>query len=163
MGYIREVDPLKDVSTIAGIYAWYVGHSTATFELSTLTEEEMTRRILEISSRYPYLVWEENGEIFGYCYAHAWKGYEAYDITAETTIYLSPDLTGKGVGRAMMQRLIEDCRRQGLVSLIACITAENTGSCRFHESLGFSRVSYFRKVGRKFGRLLDVVDYQLLL
>ena len=62
-----------------------------------------------------------------------------------------------------MQRLITDCRELGIHALIACITAENTRSCLFHEHLGFTRVSLFPEVGYKLGRRLDVVDYELLL
>lgn len=62
-----------------------------------------------------------------------------------------------------MRRLIEDCRALGFHSLIACVTAENSTSVRFHERLGFSQVSRFVEVGLKFGRRLDVVDLQLIL
>lgn len=62
-----------------------------------------------------------------------------------------------------MERLIEACREAGFGSLIACITYGNEASCRMHERLGFRRVSHFKAVGCKFGRTLDVVDYQLLL
>lgn len=71
--------------------------------------------------------------------------------------------TGEGIAGALMQRLIEDCRKRGCKVLIADITAENEGSRRFHERLGFTQVSHFRQVGRKFGRWLDVIDYQLNL
>ncbi|MDE6403235.1 MAG: GNAT family N-acetyltransferase, partial [Muribaculaceae bacterium] len=68
-----------------------------------------------------------------------------------------------GIGRELMKELIAECRRRGFHSLIACITAENTVSCAFHERLGFVRVSHFKEVGYKSGRKLDVVDYQLIL
>ena len=63
----------------------------------------------------------------------------------------------------LMERLIADCREAGLHVLIACITADNEASCRFHEKLGFEKVSEFRQVGRKFDRWLDVADYELIL
>ncbi|MBD5225867.1 MAG: N-acetyltransferase [Bacteroidales bacterium] len=160
---IREVNPEADVRSIAAIYRWYVENTTATFELEPLTETDMLRRIEDISSRFPYFVCEDNGEIVGYSYAHTWKKFPAYDITSESTIYLLPQVKGRGIGRALMTCLIDECRQRGILSLIACITAENMESCRFHESLGFIPVSRFRNVGRKFGRLLDVVDYQLQL
>lgn len=163
MGQIRRVDPERDIREIAEIYRWYVENTTATFELSPLSEEDMLRRVKEISSRFPYLVWEENGEIHGYCYAHRWKSFPAYDITLESTIYLRPGEKGRGIGTRLMSQLIGECKELAFSSLIACITAENQESCRFHESLGYVKVSEFHKVGRKFGRMLDVVDYQLML
>ena len=160
---IREVNPETDLEAITEIYRWYVENTTATFELDPLTPESMLRRIEEVAPNFPYLVWENEGEILGYCYVHTWKKYPAYDITLETTIYLRPEETGRGIGKKLMQRLIGECRESGYGSLIACITAENTRSCRFHENLGFRKVSHFHGVGMKFGRLLDVEDYQLIL
>ena len=94
-------------------------------------------RISEISSHYPYFVYEVDGRVVGYCYAHAWK--------------------------ELMQRLIGECRKEGYHALIACITARNEISNSLHLQLGFKPVSHFEKVGMKFGRWLDVFDYELLL
>ena len=68
----------------------------ATFDTEPVQEEEMRARIAEISSRFPYFVYEEDKEITGYCYAHTWKERSAYRYTLETTVYLSPGHTGKG-------------------------------------------------------------------
>jgi len=62
-----------------------------------------------------------------------------------------------------MTHLIDECRRHGYHALIACITADNLSSLRFHHRLGFCQVSRFPKVGRKFGRWLDVIDLELIL
>ena len=106
---------------------------------------------------------EENGRVAGYCYAHAWKEKQAYSRTAETTVYLHPDSTGRGMGRQLMTALVDSCRQKGLHVLIACITVPNEASVRLHESLGFRQVSRFNEVGQKFGRWLDVYDFQLTL
>lgn len=159
---IRKVRT-NDVAAITTIYNGYIQNSTATFETEPITEEEMKQRIESISPHFPYLVDEENGVITGYCYAHPWKARTAYQYTLETTVYLAPEFIGKGIGRLLMERLIEESRSSGFRALIACITAENESSCSFHERLGFEKVSHFVKVGEKFGRWLDVVDYELLL
>ena len=112
---------------------------------------------------FPYFVYEEDKEITGYCYAHTWKERSAYRYTLETTVYLSPGHTGKGIGMLLMQRLIEACRENGYRALIACITEGNEASNILHERLGFKQVSHFTKVGLKFDRWLDVADYELLL
>lgn len=123
----------------------------------------MLRRMHDIVPAYPYLVGEADGRVVGYCYAHPWKERPAYGHTLETTIYLSPGYTGRGLGRQLMLRLIDDCRAlPHCRALIACITAENRASCVLHCRLGFEQVSCFRSVGHKFGRWLDVVDYELL-
>ncbi|WP_300724645.1 GNAT family N-acetyltransferase [uncultured Bacteroides sp.] len=159
---IRTVT-LQDIPAITAIYHEYVLHSTATFEIEPPTEKEMQARIESFAAHYPCLVYETDGEIAGYCYAHPWKEKAAYRHTLETTIYLHPKYIGRGIGKQLMKRLIEACRADGHHALIACITAENHSSCEFHTALGFEQVSLFKEVGIKFDRLLDVVDYELIL
>ena len=159
---IRKVE-LQDARPLTDIYNYYIAHSTATFDITPLGEEEMRKRIVNISTRYPYFVYENEGKITGYCYAHPWKERAAYCKTLETTIYLASEAKGKGLGTRLMDRLIDECRNRGYHVLIACITAENEESCQFHERLGFKKVSHFEQVGQKFGRWLDVADYELML
>lgn len=160
---IREVK-LKDAAAIADIYNEYVKNTCVTFEEVEVSVCEMENRIRHISATYPYLVFEtENGEVAGYCYAHGWKEKQAYRLTAETTIYLAPDYQRKGIGRMLMTELIERCRKKGLHVLVACITYPNAGSERLHSELGFRQVSRFHQVGRKFGKWLDVYDFELVL
>lgn len=159
---IRHVR-LSDAKAIANIYNIYVEESVISFEVEPLTEAAMRERIDAIASEFPYLVWEEQGTILGYCYAHPWKERAAYGRTLETTIYLAPDAKGSGIGTKLMRRLIDECRSVGYRALIACITADNEESVCFHQRLGFQKVSHFKSVGMKFGRWLDVVDYELLL
>lgn len=159
---IRNVTQ-SDHQAITDIYRHYVEDTVISFETVAPTPAEMSARIEAISTAYPYIVAIDNGKVAGYCYAHAWKERAAYAGTLETTVYLDPGFTNHGIGRRLMERLIELCRERGFDALIACITYGNTPSCRLHEALGFKKVSHFTGVGRKAGRLLDVVDYQLTL
>ena len=159
---IREVRP-DDAAQIAGIYNRYILETTISFETQPLSAEDMRIRIEEISSYFPYFVAENNGKLTGYCYAHPWKERAAYCKTLETTIYLASEAKGRGLGTRLMTQLIKECRNRGYHTLIACITAENEESCQFHERLGFKKVSHFEQVGQKFGRWLDVADYELML
>ncbi len=160
---IRDVRP-EDAESIAAIYNVYVTGTTVSFETEAVTADEMRRRIAVYSCDFPYLVCENpDGTVAGYCYAHPWKNRPAYSQTLETTVYVDKKFHGQGVGRRLMEILIDRCRTAGYGALIACITAENEASLRFHESLGFSQVSHFRGVGRKFGRWLDVADMELQL
>ncbi|WP_455593544.1 N-acetyltransferase family protein [Bacteroides sp.] len=159
---IRPVE-LSDAKAIADIYNEYVINSVATFETEPVSENEMRKRVSEISSHFPYLVYEQGGMVAGYCYAHAWKEKSAYKYTLETTVYLSPQFQGKGIGKQLMEKLIDECRKGGYRVLIACITVDNEASNSMHLKLGFKQVSLFEKVGVKFGRQLDVADYELLL
>lgn len=159
---IRSVKP-SDAKVLVEIYNDYILNTTISFETEPLTVEQMSHRIEGISAHCPYLVWEDDGEIAGFCYAHQWKERAAYHNTLETTVYLSPRHFRKGIGTQLMKHLIEDCRKNGFKVLIACITANNEASIKMHEALGFKQVSYFSQVGEKFGQLLDVVDMQLTL
>lgn len=159
---IRKVE-LADATDIAGIYNDYVENTTISFEIELISVEDMCKRITEISSHYPYFVFESGGKVVGYCYVHAWKERMAYCKTVETTIYIAPGSKGLGIGERLMRRLIEECGRRGYHALVACITGGNVASMRLHEKLGFKQVSLFREVGWKFGELLDVVDYELIL
>lgn len=159
---IREVRP-DDAAQIAEIYNRYILETTISFETQPLSAEDMRIRIEEISSYFPYFVAENNGKLTGYCYAHPWKERAAYCKTLETTIYLASEAKGRGLGTRLMTQLIKECRNRGYHALIACITAENEESCQFHERLGFKKVSHFEQVGQKFGRWLDVADYELIL
>lgn len=159
---IRKVT-IKDAQAIADIYNEYVLNSVASFETEPVTVQEMRRRIEEISSQFPYYVYEDMGEIEGYCYAHSWKERVAYKHTWETTIYVAGDSRGRGIGTELMKYLIKDCRQAGAHALVACITGDNKKSIILHQRLGFQLVSHFPEVGMKFGRWLDVVDFQLIL
>ena len=159
---IRKVD-LEDAEAITAIYNEYVINSTATFETEPVAVEDMRERITQISANFPYFVYEIDNEVVGYCYAHLWKERAAYRYTLETTVYLSTKHIGKGIGRLLMQRLIEKCRESGYHALIACITKGNETSYALHAKLGFKQVAGYEQVGRKFNRWLGVVDYELLL
>lgn len=154
----------SDYPQITDIYNFYVDNTVITFDTVKSSVPKMAARLEEIASKWPCIVAvNEEGHIVGYCYAHAWKEKAAYSATLETTVYLHPDFTGQGIGRLLMQRLIELCRQREFDVLIACITEGNEASIRLHRSLGFEKASHFKGVGRKFGRHLDVFDYQLTL
>lgn len=96
-------------------------------------------------------------------YGVSWKERAAYRHTLETTVYLASEYQGKGIGKQLMQTLINECRHRGYHALIACITEGNEASNSLHQKLGFKQVSHFEKVGLKFDRWLDVFDYELIL
>ena len=159
---IREVMD-SDINRITDIYNHYITETTATFEETPVSENEMDIRIKSISAKYPVLVATLNNSVVGYAYAHQWKEKSAYSSTLETTIYLSPHIQAQGIGTRLMNELISRCKKIGIHTLIACITAENADSCAFHHKFGFKPVSHFKEVGLKFNRHLDIIDYQLII
>jgi len=159
---IRPVS-LADAAAITEIYNHYIKATTITFEVEPIMVEEMASRIREIAAQFPYFVYEQDGKILGYCYAHLWKQRAAYSKTLETTIYLDKEATHQGLGTLMVKHLINLCRAQGYHALIACITEGNEASVKMHEQLGFKQVSEYKEVGEKFGRWLGVVDLEYIL
>ena len=145
-----------DIPAILAIYAPYVLHSTATFEYTVPTEEEFTRRFREITRQYPWLVWEEEGQLLGYAYASAPYTRAAYAWCAEPSIYLRSDARRRGIGRALYRCLEEILKIQGYHLLYALVTAENEESIAFHEKFSYEKRAFFPDCGVKFGRWLGI-------
>lgn len=160
---IRLVQSSTDAQDITSIYNWYIENTMVSFEIKSLSVSQMQERINSISKVFPYFVFEEQGEIVGYAYAHQWKERDAYCNTLESTIYLKHGIEHRGIGTSLMLKLIAECRLRGYKVLIACITGNNLASIEFHKKLGFRNASLFHNVGNKFGHWLDVIDmeYQL--
>lgn len=161
-GSLRNVR-LEDAAAVAGIYNEYVLHTTYSYETEAVGEEVMRGRIAALSAGHPYYVYEQQGEVIGFCYAHPFHERAAFRYTLETTIYLKRGHTGKGIGRFMMQTLIAECRRRGYHTLLACLSDENTASEKFHESLGFRVCARMHETGCKFGRWIGLTDLELHL
>ena len=145
-----------DVSAILSIYAPYILNSTATFEYDVPSGEEFLARFQGITARFPWLVWEEAGQILGYAYASAPYSRAAFGWCAEPTVYLKPEARGKGIAAALYEALEKILKIQGYQVLYALITAENSASVRFHEKCGYHLQADFPNCGFKFGRWLGL-------
>ncbi|MBQ2854865.1 MAG: N-acetyltransferase [Oscillospiraceae bacterium] len=145
-----------DVPAILAIYAPYVRNTTITFEYDVPSEAEFLDRFRRITREFPWLVWEENGEILGYAYATRPFERAAYRWCAEPSIYLVSAAQGRGIGRKLYLALEELLKLQGCQVLLALITGENQGSLRFHEKLGYSLAGELKDCGFKFNRWLSV-------
>lgn len=162
MTLIRTVQR-RDAQALACIYNYYIQHTTTTFEEEPLSDREMARRIDEITVQFPWLVYEQDEQVLGFAYAGRWKGRSAYRYTAETTVYVAREACGRGIGRALYNRLLVELREQGLHLLIAGIALPNPASQAIHEHFGFRKVGEFTEVGYKFGNWLNVGYWELRL
>jgi phosphinothricin acetyltransferase len=152
----------QDIAAITAIYSHHVLHGAGSFEIDPPDEAEIARRRAAVLERgLPYLVAEIDGAITGYAYAGAYRPRPAYRFTVENSVYVHPDLCGRGIGRALMAPLIQGCEQAGARQMIAVIgDSANTASIRLHENFGFRHVGVLHAVGYKFDRWLDTVLMQ---
>ena len=108
----------------------------------------------------PVLVADQAGSVVGYVTWKAFRGFSGYRHTAELTIHIDADHQGNGVGRLLMDALVDRARAVDIHVLVAAIDADNTGSIAFHQRCGFAEVGRMPEVGRKFDRWLDLVLMQ---
>jgi phosphinothricin acetyltransferase len=146
-----------DIPQILAIYGPYVEHTGFSFEYTVPTPEEMTRRFESYTAQFPWLVWEEDGVVLGYAYGSAPFERAAYRWCAEVSVYLAPELHGRGIGRKLYAVLETLLWKQGYEVIYALITTENRVSLDFHSRLGYKTVATFPDCGLKFGRRLGVV------
>ena len=152
-----------DLPAILDIYGPYILNTAISFEYSIPTLEAFTERFRGITCQFPWLVYEEEGKILGYAYGSLPFGREAYRWVAASSIYLAPEVQGKGIGRKLYAALEDLLTKQGYRKTYAIITSDNPGSLRFHEKTGFRFLGEFPDCGIKFGKLYSVVWMEKVL
>lgn len=152
-----------DLPAINAIYNHYVLTSTCTYQYEPETEAGRRAWFAEKSEKHPVVVAEEDGQVLGWGALSPFRNREGYRFTVEASVYIRHDRQRKGIGRAIMQELIERARKLGYRVMIGGASAEQTASIALQESLGFEHVARFREIGYKFDQWLDVVFLQLKL
>ena len=161
---LRAATP-ADLAAVTAIYDRAVRHGTASFELAPPDASEMARRRQAlVDAGYPYLVAEIDGVIAGYAYAGPYRARPAYRWSVEDSIYVAPRLHRRGVGAALLGRLIADAEQSGFRQMIAVIgDSSQAPSIALHRAAGFRAIGTIENVGFKFGRWLDSVLMQRAL
>ena len=146
-----------DLPGIFAIYDEQVLHGTATFDTEPKSQTERLVWLRDdANGKYPILVAEIGGAVAGWARLYAWSNRCAYARAAENGVYVHADHRGKGVGRALLEELIRLAPQRGVHVLLARIVEGNPASLGLHEALGFTSIGLMRRVGEKFGRVLDV-------
>lgn len=159
---IRAVN-IVDAEAICHIYNHYVSNTSISFEESAVTPLEMSRRIVDVSEKLPWLVLERDGIIEGYAYATPWRVRAAYRFSVEVSVYLSPAVIGKGYGTSLYELLLEHLSKLGVHLAIAGIALPNDASVKLHEKMGFRKAAHFEQVGFKNQQWIDVGYWQKML
>ena len=153
-----------DLPAINDIYNHYVHHSTCTYQLDPETlHDRQVWFAAHSPERYPVIVAELEGRVVGWGSLSRFHPRAGYDGTVEASVYIAHDFHRRGLGRTILQSLIERARSAGFHVLIGGASADQRASIALQESLGFERVGCLKEVGQKFGRRLDVVYLQLML
>ena len=149
-----------DLPTIKEIYDWYIANSTATFHTEPIRIEQLKEFIYINHPPYnSYLIYADR-EVAGYCFLTYYKNRQAYDRSAEVTIYLKSEFWHQGIGKVALAHLEVVAIENGLKNLVGIITGENTGSVALFEKSGYTKCAHFKNIGEKFNKVLDVVAFQ---
>lgn len=150
----------QDLQEVKRIYDWYIENSTATFHTEPVPTDQLKEFVYVNHPLYQsYLIYTE-GEIAGYCFLTNYKKRQAYDRTAEVTIYLKPEYCRKGIGKAALNHLEDRAKENGLKNLIGIVTGDNEDSIALFEKSGYTLCAHFKNIGEKLNKVLDVVAFQ---
>ncbi|TCU52871.1 phosphinothricin acetyltransferase [Novosphingobium sp. PhB57] len=155
---------VDDARAIAAIYAHHVLHGTATYEVLPPTEGETVEKILTVSGRgWPFLVACDGGQVVGYAYATQFRDRPAYAYACENSIYVAHDRRGGGIGKRLLEALLEAAEAHGFRRMVAVIGGAEPASVALHGSCGFEHAGRLTGMGWKAGRWLDTVYMQIAL
>jgi phosphinothricin acetyltransferase len=150
----------EDAAAIHAIYAPSIIDGVATFETELPGVTAMRERIRARLQHYPWLVWEDSGEVLAYAYAGRFRERAAYDWIAETSIYVRADAHRRGIARKLYGVLLDVMRLQGINQAVGVITMPGAVSVAMHEGMGFVPAGVWRQCGYKLGRWWDVGVWQ---
>ena len=140
-------------------------NSTALYDYKPRTPESMvawfaTKR----ANGFPVIGAEdENGKLLGFASYGAFRAFPAYKYTVEHSVYVESGHRGAGLGRTLMEAIIDEAVARDVHVMVGAIDAANAGSISLHQRLGFEHAGTVRQAGFKFGRWLDVAFYQRIL
>lgn len=160
---IRKVND-KDYIDIREIYSYYISQTAVSFEYFVPSLEEFDNRVKKISSKYPYIVAEDDGQVIGYAYASdPYNDRMACSWDSDVSVYVRADYHGMGVGRRLYAVLEKMLEMLGYVNVYALVTGENKDSCRFHEKVGYTQAGCLPHTGYKMGRWHSIYFYAKLI
>jgi phosphinothricin acetyltransferase len=159
---IRRAWP-SDAAAIAEIYNQAILHTTATFDTEPKTADDRRAWLEAHDERHPVLVAECGQRVVGWASLTKWSDRPAYAETAECSFYVAESHRGRGIGRALKTRLIDEARELGFHTIIARVAEGSEASLHLNRALGFEHIGTLREVGFKFGRRLDVHLMQRML
>lgn len=162
---VIRIAEIRDMEELLSIYNYEVEHGVATFDLNPRTmEERMEWFYAHNIDNHPLIVAELDGRVAGYASLSQYRDKEAYAATVELSVYVDADSRRKGVARALMKAILDEARvRKDIHTVVSVITGGNEASFALHREFGFVHCGTIREVGEKFGRMLDIDNFQLMV
>jgi L-amino acid N-acyltransferase YncA len=160
---IRRADPARDAAVCAAIYEPYVRESAISFEECPPSPDQVAERIESFQRSHQWLVAEDDHQVVGYAYGCPHRERSAYRWATEVSVYVDPERQRRGYGRALYGDLLPQLAARGFHVALAGVTLPNDASVALHESLGFTPVGVYRRIGYKLGSWWDVGWWQLPL
>jgi len=153
----------KDRNYIIDIYNHYIEHSFAAY-LEERVNYDTFDRFMQMSEGYPRAsVKNNNGKLIGFGFLRQYHFAPAFSKTAEISYFIQPEFTGKGIGKDLLDYLLEESKKSGLKHILASISSLNIWSISFHRKNGFKECGRFRNIGIKKGRNFDTIWMQIVL
>ncbi len=154
----------RHAASILEIFNHVITHSTALYEYQPRTLNFMqqwfeTKRL----GNFPVIGLEQDNKLLAFASYGSFRPYPAYKYSVEHSIYVHPEQRGHGLGKRLLQALIQEAESQNYHLLIGGIDAQNAASIALHTSLGFVHAGTIQQAGFKFGHWLDLAFYQLIL
>jgi phosphinothricin acetyltransferase len=157
---------LGDVPQLTSLYNHYIENTATTFDIEPHTVEEREREwfaLYKESGPHRLFVAVDGDEVMGFATSSRFRVRAAYNTSVETSVYLRPERTGKGLGGKLYEVLLDALADEDLHRAYAGITLPNEPSVKLHERLGYTLIGTYREVGRKFGKYWDVAWYEKAL
>lgn len=153
----------QHLADVLAIYTHYVLNTSASFHTKVPSQKEMRDIVFFSAQKYKTFVILSDDTLCGYVLITQHKKREAYDTTAEVTVYLHPNYAGKGLGSKAIEYIEKFAKTKDLHVLVATICGQNEASIRLFEKNGYQKCAHYKEVGQKFGQFLDIVAYQKII
>lgn len=153
----------SDFEFIKEIYDYYILNSTATYYTEKISIAELKDFIFIGHKKYKSYRIKANNNYCGFCYISQYNRRQAYDRTADVSLYLKPEFTGQGIGFKVLKHLEKVAKKNGICVLVGIISGDNERSVKLFEKSGYEKCAHFKRIGEKFNKILDVVSYQKII
>ncbi len=155
----------QHASEILAIFNDAILNTTALYEYKPRTLETMKNWFhTKTENNFPIIgATNETGQLLGFASYGTFRAWAAYKYSIEHSVYVHKNYRGKGLGTALIQKLILLAKQQQYHTMIGAIDIDNKSSIALHERLGFTHAGTIKEAGFKFGHWLDFAFYQLIL